>query len=569
MRLLLFFLLPLMALGQTRLIPDVIVLPKSDDSATGELRLFELGSNGANYVGFRSPPALAADSVWTLPDSDGSPGQYIQTDGANNLSFADGGHPAVSGTTLARGEGDSAPEAYLRSYGDSLSDTFSLRIGRGRGSSGSPADVYSSMVLGRLGFDAYYSSAWNTLADINAVVTAGATSAFMYFGIAGTNIASVSGYGFLPAQTKTYNLGGGNALWDEFHVYNGFVYGDLRPADIGLIIEHDLGSAFDPWDEIHAADIYLGGTLHLGPDGFDPATVIMVGEATQANAYLEQYTSSPTGAPSFVFRKARGTQASPTATIDNDVLGKFVFSGRDSGGAWDTAVWFQAEADVSGSAVRGDIGFYTISGGVLKLWNDGTVSIGVATDSSERLYVSGNARVTSTLEVDGLATLDSGLTLTGLFTIGGGSTYVDGSLYPYTGGADSLGGGGARWDVWGDDINATNLTVANVASDLIPVSVGDIGSSSKPWWAIYVGIINNGGSVISITDPAQTRDVDPATNKTYDLGSSSLRYSTVFADSIDLSDSGTCVAGRYSLIAVNATEAVFCVNGTTKNVTYD
>jgi len=48
-----------------------------------ELRFYE----GSNYVGFEAP-ALSGDQIWVLPDSDGSNGHVIKTDGSGNLSFA-------------------------------------------------------------------------------------------------------------------------------------------------------------------------------------------------------------------------------------------------------------------------------------------------------------------------------------------------------------------------------------------------------------------------------------------------------------------------------------------------
>ena len=48
-----------------------------------ELRFYE----GSNYIGFEAP-ALSGNQIWVLPDSDGSNGQVLKTDGSGNLSFA-------------------------------------------------------------------------------------------------------------------------------------------------------------------------------------------------------------------------------------------------------------------------------------------------------------------------------------------------------------------------------------------------------------------------------------------------------------------------------------------------
>lgn len=62
-----------------------------------ELRFYE----GANYVGFEAP-ALSADQIWVLPDADGAADEFLQTDGAGNLSFAAGGGVGSACGFLAR-----------------------------------------------------------------------------------------------------------------------------------------------------------------------------------------------------------------------------------------------------------------------------------------------------------------------------------------------------------------------------------------------------------------------------------------------------------------------------------
>lgn len=49
------------------------------------MRFFE--RTGPNYVGFRAPIVLGVNTVWTLPDADGTAGQVLSTDGNKVLSF--------------------------------------------------------------------------------------------------------------------------------------------------------------------------------------------------------------------------------------------------------------------------------------------------------------------------------------------------------------------------------------------------------------------------------------------------------------------------------------------------
>ena len=51
-----------------------------------EVRLDDASSDF--HAGFKAGASMAAAIIWTLPTADGSSGQFIQTDGAGNLSFA-------------------------------------------------------------------------------------------------------------------------------------------------------------------------------------------------------------------------------------------------------------------------------------------------------------------------------------------------------------------------------------------------------------------------------------------------------------------------------------------------
>ncbi len=58
---------------------------------TGDLQFMELAANGANYTGFKSPDALAANVLYTLPSSDGASGQTLSTNGTGALAWTTAG----------------------------------------------------------------------------------------------------------------------------------------------------------------------------------------------------------------------------------------------------------------------------------------------------------------------------------------------------------------------------------------------------------------------------------------------------------------------------------------------
>src|SRR5210317_523545 len=73
------------------------------NSATvgGTLKLNEGTNNGTNFIGLKAPNAVTTTTTFTLPDGDGSNGQFLKTDGSGNLSFG-----TVSSTiTLAADSG--------------------------------------------------------------------------------------------------------------------------------------------------------------------------------------------------------------------------------------------------------------------------------------------------------------------------------------------------------------------------------------------------------------------------------------------------------------------------------
>jgi hypothetical protein len=53
-----------------------------------EVRFRETTANGTNYIGLKAPASVSADLTFTLPSTDGTTGQVLQTNGSGVLSFA-------------------------------------------------------------------------------------------------------------------------------------------------------------------------------------------------------------------------------------------------------------------------------------------------------------------------------------------------------------------------------------------------------------------------------------------------------------------------------------------------
>jgi len=71
----------------------------------GAMRFYEYTGGQNEYVGFKAPTDVSANTIWTLPVADGTSGQVLQTDGAGNLSWgsvAGGSSPWIkTGTNLS------------------------------------------------------------------------------------------------------------------------------------------------------------------------------------------------------------------------------------------------------------------------------------------------------------------------------------------------------------------------------------------------------------------------------------------------------------------------------------
>ena len=89
------------------------------DGNNQELRFYE----GSNYVGFEAP-ALTGNQIWVLPDSDGTAGFALKTDGSGNLSWGLAGDNAFK-TIAVSGQSDVVA--------DSTADTLTLAAGTGIG----------------------------------------------------------------------------------------------------------------------------------------------------------------------------------------------------------------------------------------------------------------------------------------------------------------------------------------------------------------------------------------------------------------------------------------------------
>ncbi len=75
-------------------------------STSGGIKLYEATANGTNYVSLAASANIPTNITFTLPNTDGSPGDILTTDGSGNLTF---GASASSSMTIA---GDTGTDTF-------------------------------------------------------------------------------------------------------------------------------------------------------------------------------------------------------------------------------------------------------------------------------------------------------------------------------------------------------------------------------------------------------------------------------------------------------------------------
>ena len=85
--------------GTQTLTNKTLTNPKVNGSSTvgGKVDLLEASNNGTNFIALKAPDTLSSDVTFTLPNTDGTSGQFLSTNGSGVLSFA-----AAAGGSLLR-----------------------------------------------------------------------------------------------------------------------------------------------------------------------------------------------------------------------------------------------------------------------------------------------------------------------------------------------------------------------------------------------------------------------------------------------------------------------------------
>jgi hypothetical protein len=158
----------------------------------------------------------------------------------------------------------------------------------------------------------------------------------------------------------------------------------------------------------------------LGVGTASPTAILhLVGQDSSVSVFTQSYYVNTQGnAPGFTLQRARGTIASPSSLLSDDVIAGFFASGYHSGGAFGantTAFRFVASQNFTSTAQGTRIEFFTTPNGSttraerLRITDAGNLLINTTTDAGFRLDVNGTARIVNKLSV-GTPTAPSAIT---------------------------------------------------------------------------------------------------------------------------------------------------------------
>jgi len=585
---------------------SVTIIPKADDSATGQLLFREKKANGTNVLKFQAPASLSGDVTWTLPTADGTASQCLVTNGSGVLSFAAcTNYWFRSGTTLSPA-----------TAGDDLNLSGNITSSSTSGTKdiGSSANKWRDIYIG--------GTTYTTTLDDNG----------------DANNQIVLAAGLRPSADNTWNVGSSSyrvaGLWVNSIVANTITYASGTGSTVTLYANmaplsnnnFALGTTSLRWSKVWTTDLDASGGLTLG------------GDLTLAGHILSSATSGTKDVGSstnrFATLYATNIDAAPTSGTTNYIKTRKFEVVDNAGGSTQWDIQVTSGVTTNNFKIRDNAGTYRLEL-VNKEESTGTTvnearlnyhtvplvhntwDLGTSSKRWKDLYLQGSATIAGNATVSGTTatvTLDdisdannqiilgagfrpssdnsvnfgsSSYRIAGLwsnsitvntltYASGTGSTItLYANMAPYTNNNFALGTTSLRFSkLWVTDIDmsgtctgcpgtmwtrsgttvslATSGDTVSLSGDLVTTgaSAYTIGSSGNRWNNIYTLNANHSGTVqagsLNVTGAGSfTGNVSPNTNETYTLGTSSNRWDIVYSRRFEAND------GTYGRIVLN------------------
>lgn len=151
-----------------------------------------------------------------------------------------------------------------------------------------------------------------------------------------------------PQVTDTYSLGSATFQWSNLYVKYIDVEGDIQPKTNNTV---PLGSASLRFSKLWVTDLDCSGSC---PGTSPPVDWHL--DTSQHVLTLGSHLAG--GAFQLLMRHSRGTNASPTDTLDNDRIGQIAFQLYGSGYQDAAAIRVEADGTPSGTSAPARIGFF-------------------------------------------------------------------------------------------------------------------------------------------------------------------------------------------------------------------
>jgi len=538
----------------------------------GTIKFNEGTNNGTNFIGLKSPNSVSSTVTFTLPGSDGSNGQVLQTDGSGNLTFGD----AASTLTLVD---DSSTSVSI----SLTTDTLSLLGGTGISSTASGDTVtfaIDNTVATLTGTQTLTNKTIDTANNTITIVEADISDLQSY--ITASSTATLT--------NKTFDANGtGNSI------------SNIEVADFASgVIDTDLASVSASDDTLASAKAIKA---YIDSENANQMTTITIADDSSTTSSITEADtlqflggtgiSSTVSGDSVTFAidntvaTLSGTQTLTNKTIDsaNNTLTLDLSEGTLTG---TTAEFNTALSDGSFATLAGTetLTNKTISGSSNTLSNIGNSSLTNSTITVTDGSTSTNVALGGTLTVQGTSneievgessgtltiglpsdvTIGNDLTITGNLTVNGTTTTISTTNTVASDTLFELGNG-----TTGSPANDTGIVMErgdadnafigfDESADKFIVGTGTFTGASTGNLTITTGtLVANleattatlGGSDVISTDNTKTltnKTIDASSNTLSNIGNSSLSNSSITITGSDASSDAVALGETLTIV---------------------
>lgn len=392
----------------------------------GKILFSELAANGTDTVGFRAPDSLAGPIIWTLPNSDGSAGQVLQTNGSGVLGWITPAAPssnaiAFSGGGLAAGD---VQAAIIELSANKLSTAAGAVDAANINAN---AVTNAKIAAGTIALDRLNATGGSTA---GYVLTSQGSNTMAWMPQGGNFVSSVG-----AAASPSINFSGDTTtgLFSAGAGAIGFSAGGvqtLRVSSTGIdtnAVSSNAGSdlSFASMQNVTITadrdNNSTGNIVFARGTGPTPLATILnsgnMGIGTTNPVDTMEVVRSQNMATTLMTRNLNtGSMASSQMMVEgyNNKLGTFGVANAGSPMAMANRVYMHASANTTGLSLitdGGDIRMFTDGGATESVVVSSTGNLGVGTNTpAERLQVEGHVRVAGGLLLGSVGTCNAGQT---------------------------------------------------------------------------------------------------------------------------------------------------------------